>query len=60
MTNAEKIRSMSDEELAYFLGQAVDCPCTECCNNLYWCRRNNAPEPVCERHYLEWLKENTP
>lgn len=57
MTNADKIRSMSDGELAEFLGRVDDCPCTACCNNLHRCRRNNAPEPVCKRHYWEWLKE---
>lgn len=57
MSNSEKIRSMTDEELAEFLEQVHDFPCTVCCNNLSWCRRNNATEPVCSRHFLEWLRE---
>ena len=56
-TNADKIRSMSDAELAEFLDQVNDCPCFACCNNVDRCRRNNAPEPVCKRHYLDWLGE---
>lgn len=56
MTNSEKIRSLSDEELADFLDKVNDFACTACCNNLYWCRRNNAPEPVCRYHFLDWLK----
>ena len=57
MTNAGRIRAMSDEELAEFLDQVERFPCGACCGNLDLCRRNNAPEPVCKRHYLEWLKE---
>lgn len=58
MTNGDKVRSMSDEELSEFLERVNDYPCETCCNNLYWCRRNNAPEPVCKRHFLDWLKED--
>lgn len=57
MTNADKIRSMSEEELAEFLDKVDDCACFACCNNLYSCRRNNHFEPVCKRHYLDWLME---
>lgn len=56
-TNADSIRAMDDEELAEFLDRVNDFPCEACCGNLSRCRRNNAPEPVCKRHYLEWLKE---
>ena len=56
MTNAQKIRAMSDEELAAFLERVHVDPCSACCDNLYWCRRNNAPEPVCKNHFLEWLQ----
>lgn len=57
MTNADRIRAMTDAELAEFLDRVNDFPCEACCGNLDQCRRNNAPEPVCKRHYLEWLKE---
>lgn len=57
MTNLERIRRMTAEEFAEFLDQVDTYPCTACCNNLHMCRRNNAPEPACKRHYLEWLKE---
>lgn len=58
MTNGGWIRSLTDEELAEFLDHAIEFPCDGCCNNLSWCLRNNAPEPVCKRHYLDWLKED--
>ena len=46
MTNAEKIRQMSDEELAYI----ITCP-LEIDKNLC------APEANCIECSLEWLKE---
>ena len=58
MTNGDRIRAMNDEELKDFLEQVQDFPCTACCNNLSRCRRNNAPEPVCKYHFLDWLRED--
>lgn len=57
ISNADRIRVMSDEELAEFLEHVHVDPCSACCDNLYWCRRNNAPEPVCKDHFLEWLQQ---
>ena len=57
MTNSDRIRYMSDEELAAFLERVHVDPCSACCDNLYWCRRNNAPEPVCKNHFLKWLQQ---
>lgn len=57
VTNADRIRAMSDEELAAFLERVHVDPCSACCDNLYWCRRNNAPEPICKNHFLEWLQQ---
>ena len=57
LTNADRLRAMSDEELAAFLERVHVDPCSACCDNLYWCRRNNAPEPVCKNHFLEWLQQ---
>lgn len=56
-TNADVVREMTDDELVDFLHRVSTFPCEACCNNSRWCRRNNAPEPVCERHYKDWLKE---
>ena len=56
-TNSDIIRRISDEELAEFLNRVHVDPCSSCCGNLYWCRRNNAPEPVCKDHFLEWLQQ---
>ena len=57
MTNADKIRAMSDEELVTFLERVHDNPCGACCGNGGHCRRNNAPEPVCPKHFLKWLQQ---
>lgn len=57
LTNADHIRAMSDEELAEFLERVHVDPCLACCDNLYWCLRNNAPEPVCQKHFLKWLQQ---
>ena len=57
ITNADRIRGMTDEELAAFLERVHVDPCSACCDNLYWCRRNNAPEPVCKNHFLKWLQQ---
>lgn len=57
MTNADRIRAMSDEELAEFLENVHNSPCETCCDNLYWCRRNNAPEPACKNHFADWLRQ---
>ena len=57
ITNADRIRAMSDEELAEFLERVHVDPCSACCDNLYWCLRNNAPEPVCQKHFLKWLQQ---
>ena len=57
ITNADRIRDMSDEELAEFLERVHDNPCDACCGNGGQCRRNNAPEPVCQKHFLKWLQQ---
>ena len=57
VTNADRIRRMSDKDLAEFLNRVHVDPCSSCCGNLYWCRRNNALEPVCKNHFLEWLQQ---
>ena len=46
MTNADKIRTMSDEELADFLGGKGCIDCTRECE-----------EAKCESCWLEWLKQ---
>lgn len=57
MTNADRIRAMSDEELAEFFERVHNSPCETCCDNLYWCCRNNAPEPACKNHFADWLRQ---
>ena len=57
ITNADRIRAMSDEELVTFLERVRDNPCDACCGNWGQCCRNNAPEPVCQKHFLKWLQQ---
>ena len=57
LTNADRIRAMSDEELVTFLERVHDNPRDACCGNWGQCRRNNAPEPVCQKHFLKWLQQ---
>lgn len=59
MTNADKIKKMSNAELADFLDKVSYFPCEICCNNLNKCRSNNAHEPICKYHFLDWIEENT-
>lgn len=56
-TNADRIRGMSDEELSAFLDALCSDGRCSVCDNLYWCRRNNAPEPICKNHIRDWLKK---
>ena len=58
-TNADRIRAMSDEELAELFGSIVDngMSCSLICGNLDNCKRNNSIERICKNHYLEWLKQ---
>ena len=59
MTNADRIRSMSDEELAELFGSIADDgkSCSLICGDLDKCKRNNSIERICKNHYLKWLKQ---
>lgn len=50
MTNADKIRAMTDEELAMILNPT--CPTRECPDKLPW---NEAHD--CYKCWLDWLKQ---
>lgn len=52
MTNADKIRSMTDEELAEWFG-GTESFCPTGYSESYWC--DACPE-VCTGHWLDWLK----
>ena len=58
-TNADRIRAMTDEELAELFHAIVDDgqSCTTICDNYDRCKRNNAWEPICKNHYLKWLQQ---
>ena len=59
VTNADRIRAMSDEELADLFSAIADDgrSCTLICTNYDKCKRNNAIEVICRNHYLGWLKQ---
>lgn len=62
-TNADRIRSMSDEELAEKLYCFTDIDCKIAyCKNLSECEKlldaeDGIPEAKCKRCLLEWLKQ---
>lgn len=59
MTNADRIRSFSDEEMAEFLDGATNCycfPCTRDINNLEHYEKCKHESGNCEKEWLEWLK----
>ena len=61
-TNADRIRSMSDEELAEFLDDTTNCycfPCTRDINNLEHYEKCKHESGSCEKEWLEWLKGDT-
>ena len=52
MTNAYRIRAMSDEELAEFLEDVMTGRCRKfCCRDIKFCQNYE-----CEKGILEWLK----
>ena len=54
-TNADKLRSMTDEELADFLAVDVTCPCVACgsCNG----HASVVTIGECHEHWAAWLKK---
>ena len=58
-TNADRIRAMTDEELADFLDGATNCYCFPCArdiNNLEHYEKCKHESGSCEKEWLEWLK----
>lgn len=53
MTNAEKIRNMTDKELAKFLYMFEDHPCRFCAE----INCNHSDDSACSRGYENWLKQ---
>ena len=59
ITNADRIRAMTDEELSSFLDIATVCvcfPCTRDINNLKHFNNCKHENGTCEKEWLEWLK----
>lgn len=52
-TNADKIRSMSDEELAEFLSENTNC---DCCNIQCIDKLNCPSMSSCLFRFIEWLQ----
>lgn len=59
ITNADRIRAMTDDELAELFGSIVDngMSCQLICGNFDECVRNNSIERICKNHYLKWLQQ---
>jgi regulator of replication initiation timing len=57
LTNADKIRSMSDEELAEFLSENTNC---DCCNIQCVDKLNCPSMSSCLFRFIEWLKSEVP
>ena len=53
MTQADRIRSMSDEELAEFLSESTNC---DCCNIQCPDKLNCPSMSSCYCRHLEWLQ----
>lgn len=53
-TNADRIRSMPDEELAEMLSTLVDCACCPCKNGEDNC---NCSDGTCQWQWVLWLKQ---
>ena len=56
MTNYEKIKAMSIDEMVEFLENACDSPCTTICDNFDRCRLNNSIARICRNHFKQWLE----
>lgn len=52
MTNADRIRAMTDEELAEFIASAVDC--CNCKHPRNGCSEN---DETCAACWCDWLKQ---
>lgn len=64
-TNADRIRAMTDEELAYFLEHEThECPAPYYKNHFDGCLLDDTPEESvtnteCDQCWLEWLKKES-
>jgi len=56
ITNYDRIKSMTVEEMAEFFDYIVASPCYTICKDFNKCTRNNATEPICKNHYIKWLE----
>ena len=56
-TNGDKIRAMTDEELAHLIGGFLSCE--NCPAHSDVCEMDYEPEdmPTCEQIWIEWLKQ---
>lgn len=52
MTNAQKIRAMSDEELAEFLAEPCSCDVDPRCDGYRECGND-----LCLKYLLKWLQQ---
>ena len=56
MTNADRIRNMSDEELAEFLVKVNGAYAKDCMVGIEVCKYDDCADMDCEDCFLEWLQ----
>lgn len=59
-SNADKLRSMSDEELAEKIGESIDC---EVCKTMHHSESGECPirpHQACVDFWLDWLRQEAP
>ena len=56
-TNADRIRAMTDEELAELIGDTIDCGSCKDMANHDVCPVSADNERNCHKYWLDWLKQ---
>ena len=57
MTNADRIRAMTDEELAELIENTIDCGICKDMANCDVCPVSTDNERDCHKYWLDWLKQ---
>lgn len=57
MTNADRIRSMTDEELAELIGDTIDCGFCKDMANYDVCPVSADNDRNCYKYWLDWLQQ---
>lgn len=57
ITNADRIRAMSDEELAYEISEKIDCCVCKSMHNTEEAKCPCRPNQACVDFWLDWLRQ---